>query len=114
MATAYVANIVVQYQDGATENIAVTASDVNAEFWLGQDGLSPIRISSAHGNAIIRDIIINPAPASTRTATIRVNSKLIPDVVLLGANIGTVVSRQMQAVPLRLPSGASLLFTQTT
>ena len=114
MATAYIGNIVIQYQDGYTENIAVTSSDVNGEFWLGQDGLSPIRVSAAHGNAIIRDVITNPAATSTRTCTIRVNGKLIPDVVLIGANVGTVVSRQFQQVPLRIPSGAVLLFTQTT
>jgi hypothetical protein len=114
MATAYVANINAVYADGYSENIAVTADDVNGNNWLGQDGLSPIRFSAAHGNFIIRDIIINPAPTSTRTATIRVNSRLIPDVVLLGANIGTVVGRQFMGVPLRMPQGANIQFSQVT
>ncbi len=114
MATAYVGNINVKYQDGSSENIAVTSSDVNGEFFLGQDGLSPIRISAAHGNAIISDMVLAPAATSTRTLTVRVNSKLIPDVVVIGANQGTVIGRQFQQNPLRIPAGASLLFTQVT
>ena len=115
MATAYVVNLVVQYQDGFRESIALTASDVNAEFWLGQDGLSPINISGAHGNAYIADAIISPTPASTRTCAIRINGKLSPEVVLLGANLATGVGgRQFVNTPLRLPAGANLLFTQTT
>lgn len=114
-AVPFVLNMVVQYQDGYRENIVMTASDVNAQFYLGQDGLSPIKISAAHGNCYIADLLIGPATGTdTRTATIRVNGKLISDVVLQAANGGTVVSRQFQQTPLRIPSGAVLLFTQTT
>lgn len=114
MATPYVASIQVKYQDGASEQISVTASDVNAEFWLGMDGLSPIRLSAAHGNAIIYDIQLAPTPTSTRTCTIRVNGRTIPEVVLLGGNLGTTVGRQFQSNPLKLTAGCSLLFTQNT
>lgn len=114
-AVPYVVNMTVQYQDGYRENIAMTASDVNAAFWLGQDGLSPIRISGAHGNCYVADIIIGPGTGTdTRTATIRVNGKLISDVVLLAANGSTVINRQFRQNPLRLPAGCTCLFTQTT
>jgi hypothetical protein len=114
-AVAFVVNAVVLYQDGYKENIVMTAADVNGQFYLGQDGLSPIRLSAAHGNAAIVDMIIGPATGTdTRTATIRVNGKSIPDVVLQAANGGTVYNRQFQSAPLRVPAGATLLFTMTT
>jgi len=114
-AVPFVINMVVLYQDGTKENIVLTSSDVNGQFYLGQDGLSPIRLSGAHGNAAVVDMIIGPATGTdTRTATIRVNGKAIPDVVLQAANGGTVYNRQFQSAPLRVPSGATLLFTQTT
>jgi len=110
----FVANIVVAYKDGFKESISCTVSDVNAGFYLGQDGLSPVRISAAHGNAAIVDLMLSTTGTDTRTATIRVNGKAIPEIVLNGANGGTVVNRQFQMVPLRLPAGANLLFTQVT
>jgi len=113
-AVAFVANLVLVYQDGFKESIACTVSDVTGAFYLGQDGLSPIRISGAHGNAALVDLMLSTTGTDTRTATIRINGKAIPEIVLNGANGGTVVSRQFQQTPLRLPAGASLLFTQVT
>jgi hypothetical protein len=114
MATAYVASIFVKYQDGASEQISATCDDVTTNNWLGVDGLAPIRLSGAHGNAIIADIVLAPTPASTRTSTIRVNGKVIPEVVLHGANLGTTFGRQFQQQPLRLPAAATLTFAQLT
>ena len=114
-AVPFVINMVVQYADGFRENVILTATDVNAQFYLGQDGLSVVNLSGAHGNAAVVDMIIGPATGTdTRTATIRVNGKLIPEIVLQAANGGTVYNRQFQQTPLRVPAGASLLFTQTT
>jgi hypothetical protein len=113
-AAAFVANLVFQYADGYRENIACTVSDVNAGFYLGPDGLSPIHLNGSHGNVALVDVLLSAAGTDTRTATIRVNSKADPNIVLNGANVGTVVGRQFQQTPLRLPSGATLLFTQVT
>ena len=114
VATPYVGVIILQYQDGFSEQYPFTASDVNAAFWLGPDGLSPIKASGAHGNGIIKDIILSAAGVDTRTATIRVNGRAVPEIVVLGANIGTQVLRQFQQSPIKYPAGASMLFTQTT
>lgn len=114
MATAYVASILVRYQDGYSEQISATADDTTTNNWLGVDGLAPIRISGSHGNAIIADIVLSPTPASTRTSTIRVNGKTIPEVVLHGANLGTTIGRQFQQNPLKLMQGASITFAQLT
>jgi len=114
-AVPFVANIVAQYADGFTENIACTVSDVTTEFYLGQDGLSPINMAGGHGNGIIKDIILGPAGGTdTRTATIRINGKLNPNIVLNSANLGAVIGRQFQQNPLKFPAGATLLFTQVT
>jgi len=114
MATAYVASIFVRYQDGYSEQITATADDVTTNNWLGVDGLAPIRMNGSHGNCAICDISIAPTPASCRTAQIRVNGKRIPEVVLLGANLGTTIGRQFQQQPLKLSSGAVITFDQLT
>lgn len=114
-AVPFVINTTVQYKDGYRDNIVLTATDVNAQFYLGQDGLAPIQLESGHGPAKIVDMNIGPATGTdTRTATIEVNGKRIPSVVLQAANGSTVVNRQFQLNPLYLPAGASLRFTQTT
>jgi hypothetical protein len=113
-ATAFICSIVVKYQDGYSEQIPCTASDVNAANWLGPDGLAPIRISGAHGNAIISDIILGPVATDTRTSTLEVNGRRIPEIVLHAANYGAVVGRQFQQTPLKLTQGAVLEFTQNT
>jgi len=114
MATAYVSSIMVKYQDGFTEQITATADDVTTNNWLGVDGLAPIRMNGSHGNCAIVDIQIAPTPTDTRTSTIRVNGKSIPEVVLHGANLGTTIGRQFQQNPLKLTSGATITFAQLT
>lgn len=113
-ATPYVANIVIQYQDGARESIPATASDVTTEEWVAPDGTDFFKLSGAHGNAAIVDIILSAAGVDTRTATINVNGKQIPTVVLGGANTGSTLNRQFQQTPLMVPAGATLEFTQVT
>lgn len=114
-AVPFVINMLVAYADGTRENITMTASDVNAGFYLGQDGLSPIQVQAGRGHAKVVDMVLGPATGTdTRTATIRVNGKLNPQIVLQAANLGTIVGRQFQQNPLDIPSGATLLFTQTT
>lgn len=114
-AVPFVITMIVAYKNGTKEAINMTATDVNGGFYLGQDGLSPINIAGGRGNAAIVDMIIGPLTGEdTRTAEIRINGKLSPDIVLQAANGGTVVSRQFQQTPLRIPAGATLLFKQTT
>jgi len=114
MATANVINMTVKYANGSVESIIATADDTNGNNYLGADGLAPIRMSGAKGNCAIVDMSIAPAPTSTRTGTIRVNGKLIPETVLFGANLGANVLRQFQQAPLRLPQGATITVTQVT
>jgi hypothetical protein len=102
------------YRSGLKESIPATCSDVNAEEWVAPDGTDFFKLNGSQGDAKITDIILSAAGVDTRTATIRVNGKLIPEVVLLGANVGTVVNRQFQQTPLYVPSGATLEFTQVT
>jgi len=113
-ATPFVGNIVVVYQNGKRETIPCTMSDVNAQAWVGPDGTNLIKLDGSAGQAKIIDIMLSAAGVDTRTSTIRVNSKLLPETVLHGVNIGTAVLRQYQQVPLRLPQGAQLQFNQIT
>ena len=113
-AAPFVANIVIQYQDGSRESIPGTCSDVTTEEWVAPDGTDFFKVSGAHGNAAITDITLSAAGTDCRTSTIRVNTKLIPTVVLHGANVGTTISRQFQQTPLQIPAGATLEFAQVT
>ena len=114
MATPFVGNIVVQYRNGQRESIPATMSDVNAEEWVAPDGTDFFNLNGSLGDAKIIDVVLNTGGADTRTSTININGKAIPEVVLHGANVGTVVGRQFQATPLVVPQGAKLEFTQTT
>jgi len=114
MATPFVGNIVLQYKNGTKESLPATMSDVTAEEWVSGDGGDLFRTRSDLGPVAIVDILLNNAGASVRTSTIRINGKQIPEVVLHGANVGTVVGRQFQQTPLMIPAGASIEITQLT
>ena len=114
VATPFVGNVVVVYQNGKRESIPVTMSDVTAAAWVGPDGTTLIKLDGSAGQAKIIDIMLSAAGADTRTSTIRVNGKLLPETVLHGVNIGTAVLRQYQQVPLKLPQGAQIQFNQNT
>ena len=114
VATPFVGNIVVVYGNGKRESIPATMSDVTTEEWVAPDGTDFFRLDGSAGKAKIVDIIMSASGADTRTSTIRVNGKLLPEVVLHGANVGTIVGRQFQQTPLYVPQGAQLEFTQLT
>jgi len=114
MATPYVASFTIRYADGTSEQISVTGDDVTTNNLLGVDGLAPIRMSGSHGNGAIVDVAIAPAPTSCRTAQIRINGKRVPEVLLLGANLGTTVGRQLQQNPIRFNQGDVFTFDQLT
>ena len=114
MATPFVGNIVISYAKGTRESLPATMSDVTAEEWVAPDGTDFFHVRSDLGQPVITDILLNNAGASVRTSTIRVNGKAIPDVVLHGANVGTVVGRQFQQTPIAVPPGAQIEFTQLT
>lgn len=114
-AVPYIVSMKVNYADGYSESIGMTASDVNAQNWLGADGLAPIHLSGGRGTATIVDVLIGPGTGTdTRTATIQVNGKTIPEIVLLAACGSTVIGRQFQQSPLRISAGATMEFTQNT
>jgi xanthine/CO dehydrogenase XdhC/CoxF family maturation factor len=113
-AAAFVANIVLAYADGYKESVPMTCSDVTTEEWVAPDGTDFLSVSGGHGNAAIVDIILSAAGTDCRTSTIRINTKAAPEIVLHGGNVGTVVARQFQQTPLKLPAGAKVEFTQLT
>jgi len=114
VATPFVGNLVVVYQNGKRESIPVTCSDVNAALWVGPDSTTSIKLDGSAGQAKIIDVMLSAAGVDTRTSSIRVNGKLLPETVLHGVNIGTSVLRQYQQVPLKVPQGAQISFIQNT
>jgi len=113
-ATPFVGCIVVKYKDGFQETINATMSDVTTNEWVAPDGGDFFYLNASHGDAKIVDILLSASGVDCRTSTINVNTKQIPEIVLHGANVGTVVSRQFQQSNLYLPAGAKLEFTQLT
>lgn len=111
-ATPFTGIIVVQYRSGLKESIPATMSDVADAEWVAPDGTDFFHLNASGGDARIVDIVLSTAGVDTRTSTIRVNGVLVPTIILHGANVGTVVNRQMQQTPLNLPAGAQLEFTQ--
>ena len=114
VATPFVGNIVIQYRNGQRESIPATMSDVTADEWVAPDGTDFFNLNGSLGEAKIIDIVLSAGGIDTRTSSIRVNGKALPEVVLHGACVGTVVGRQFQQTPLLVPTGAKLEFTQTT
>jgi len=114
MATPFVGNIVVVYANGKRESIPASMNDVTANEWVAPDGTDFFRLDGSAGKGKIVDIILNTGGADTRTSQIRVNGKLLPDVVLHGANLGSTVGRQFQQTPLIVPQGAQIEFIQIT
>lgn len=99
--------------NGERKMIPLTASDVNAAFWLFPSGSSEMVL---HGSkdAYIVDTILSAAGVDTSQVEIFLNGSST-GVKLLGAtSIGTTVNRPFALAPMRVPAGSLVRFTQLT
>lgn len=98
--------------DGQTKSIPLTASDVNAAYWLFPDGSNQNTLGN--GAAVIKDIIYTAAGTDTSNVDVYVNGFYTGYRIFNGANLGTVLNRQVQNTPIGVRPGATIRFIQNT
>ena len=112
-AVAYKVTVVVENPQGSRKNFALTASDVNAAYWLGQDGDANIIFSNVSGGTIV-DVIYTTTGTDTSQVAIYKNSKDTGDRIINASNGPTVLSRQMQSTRVTFNAGDKFRFQQLT
>lgn len=93
-------------------NLRLTASDVNAAFWLYPSGDSALPLSD--GQATILDVIYSAAGTDTSQVAIFANGVDTGFRIANAANLGTVVNRQMQTAKVSFAPGTIVKFQQLT
>lgn len=98
---------------GMRKIFPLTASDVNAEYWLFPSGSSEVTLNGSEDVYIV-DTILSAAGVDTSQAEFFING-LAEGTKLLGAtSIGTTVQRPFNLAPLRVPKGATVKVKQLT
>lgn len=111
-AAAYKVTLAVKNSKGQMTSIPMTASDVNAEFWLFPSGGSELPISQHP--CTVYDIVYTAAGTDTSQVEIFLNGVSTGRKLFNSANLGTVYNRQSQSAPLQIPAGATVKFKQLT
>lgn len=112
VAVAYKVAMKVINSAGQQRSIPLTASDVNAAFWLFPSGGSELQLSSLP--AVIADVIYTGSGTDTSSVSIFVNGIDSGIKMFNGANLGTVYDRQVKTAPISIPAGALVRFVQNT
>lgn len=97
---------------GDRKSIPVTASDVNAEFWVFPSGGSELQL--APFETVILDAVYTAAGTDTSQVEVFINGISTGVKLFNATNLGTVYNRQVQNSPLRVPAGALIKFKQLT
>ena len=87
-------------------------TDVNSAETTWEDGGDFLILPA--GFTVITDISTASAVVDTSYSTINVNSVTIPRIMAHNSCLGTIVGRPFQQVPLIVPSGSTLEFTNVT
>ena len=98
--------------DGVIKNLPLTASDVNAAFWLFPDGSSTLPLGTSA--AVIRDIVYTSAGVDTTSVDLFVNGINTGYRIFNGANLATTINRQVANSPIGIKPGANVRFVQNT
>lgn len=113
-AAAFVAIVKFVGQDGATWNNRCTVSDVNAAYYIWQDGNNSITMPANHGIITVTDLILSAAGTDTSYDDVAVNGTLTGIQIQHAANLATNVSRQFFGSGFNLQPGANLRIIQRT
>lgn len=92
----------------------LTVSDVNAEFWLSPDGQSSFNLPAGEGTVYLVDVLCSNINADTSQHTIYANGKNTGELIGIGNNLATNVSRQFSGMPLAFKAGTNLRIIQAT
>lgn len=99
--------------NGERKMIPLTASDVNAAFWLFPSGSSEMVLHGSKDTYIV-DTILSAAGTDTTQTEVFINGSSTGTKLLNATSIGTIVSRPFQQAPMRIPAGSLVRFTQLT
>jgi len=99
--------------NGPRKAISMTASDVNAEFWLHPSGGSELPL---HGmaDAYIVDAILSASGTDTSQSEFFLNGASTGFKFLNATILATTIVRPLATAPLRIPAGATLKVKQLT
>lgn len=93
--------------------LRLTASDVNAAYWTYPSGATELPLDP-NGPAVIRDIIYSAAGTDTSQVAIYKTGVDTGIRISNAANLGTVISRQVQGSPIAFAPGDIVKFQQLT
>lgn len=98
---------------GPRKIFPITASDVNAEFWLFPSGSSEITLNGSEDVYIV-DTIYSAAGTDTSQVEFYINGMAEGTKILNATSLATTVVRPFQNAPLRVPKGATFKAKQLT
>lgn len=93
-------------------SVPLTASDVNAAYFLFPSGGSELQLSSAP--CIISDMIYTAAGVDTTSSDLFVNGVNTGIRIFNALNLATTINRQIASSPISVPAGALVKFVQNT
>lgn len=114
-AAAYKVTLVVALgsPSGARKMIPLTASDVNAAFWLFPSGGSEMVLHGTQMTYIV-DAILSAAGTDTSQTEVYVNGSSTGVKLLNATSLATTIGRPFALAPMQIPGGALIRFTQLT
>jgi hypothetical protein len=113
-AAAFKGVIKFQAQSGVTFNYPITATDINAAYYIFPDGNGDVVLPSMYGTLYLVDVVLSASGTDTSTGTIFVNGKTTGELIMNAANLGTNFSRQFLGSPIAIMPGARLRIQQNT
>jgi len=114
VAAPFKATLIFQSQNGRTESYRCTASDVNGEYYVFQDGNNDVVLPSDRGVLVLKDIILSAAGTDTSQGEVYINGKTTGLVINNSANVGTVFNRQFMSAPVPIAPAARVRIEQVT
>lgn len=91
----------------------LTASDVNAEFWLFPSGSSEVTLNGSEDVYIV-DTIYSAAGTDTSQVEFYINGIVEGTKILNATSLATTIIRPLSQAPLKVPKGATFKAKQLT
>jgi hypothetical protein len=110
-AAAFKATLVFQGARSGRFSRFCTVSDVNAAYYVFQDGNSFISFGE---EVQLVDLILSAAGTDTTTAAVYKDGAPTSLQIINSANVYTVLNRQIQSVQPKIPAGSTIKFVQAT
>jgi len=99
--------------NGPRKPYSMTASDVNAAFWLFPSGQST-NVLNGRNDVYIVDAILSASGTDTTQSEIYVGGVSTGFKLLNATSLATTINRPLQTAPIKVPAGQQLQITQLT